>query len=128
MGIKITSKGDWSKTRKWMFRMLHRDYLRVLEQCAQEGIDALSAATPVDSGLTASSWDAEIEYDGAGCTITWVNNNLASGWFNVAIALQYGHGTGTGGYVQGVDYINPAIRPVFDNISNIVWEVVKGNG
>jgi len=128
MGIKITSKGDWSKTRKWLFEMQHKKYLAVLDKCAQQGVDALAQATPVDSGLTASCWDYEIVYDNSGATITWINTNLADGWFNVAIMLQYGHGTGTGGYVQGIDYINPAIRPVFDNISNTVWEVVKGNG
>lgn len=127
MGVKITSKGDWSKTRKWLFEMKHRKYLQVLDHCAAEGVTALASATPKDSGLTASSWDYEIEYDGKGVTITWLNTNLAKGWFPVAIMLQYGHGTGTGGYVQGIDYINPAIRPVFDNISETVWEVVKGN-
>lgn len=127
MGITLTSRGDWYKTRKYLKKLSDEEYMKVLDTAAQLGVEALSSATPKDSGLTAASWDYHIVKSGDGTTIEWINTNLASGWFNVAIALQYGHGTGTGGYVQGYDYINPAIRPVFDHISQIVWEVVKSS-
>lgn len=125
MGITLTSKGDWRKTQKYLKKLSRKDYLKVLDTAAQLGVEALQQGTPKDSGVTANSWDYHIVSYGSGTTIEWVNTNIQSGWFNVAIALQYGHGTGTGGYVEGIDYINPAIRPVFDKISQIVWEVVK---
>ena len=131
MDVHLVVKGTWEKTLTYLKKVkdfyLKDDSTRILEQAAQMGVDALAANTPKDSGLTASSWSYNIINDGGTITIEWVNDNMASGWFNVAIALQYGHGTGTGGWVQGYDYINPAIRPVFDNISEIVWEVVKGS-
>lgn len=127
MGITWKSRGDWRRTRQFLKKLSEEDYLAILDSAAQMGVEALASATPKDSGLTADSWDYNIVRTGSGTTIEWINTNLASGWFNVAIALQYGHGTGTGGYVEGYDYINPAIRPVFDKISDIVWEVVKSS-
>lgn len=124
MRIVLKSRGDWRKTRQFLKKLSEEDYLKVLDSAAQTGVEALASATPKDSGLTASSWEYRIIRDGSGTTIEWGNTNQASGWFNVALALQYGHGTGTGGYVQGYDYINPAIKPVFDNIAKIVWEAV----
>jgi hypothetical protein len=94
-----------------------------LEGYAQRGVDALASATPVDSGLAAASWTYEIKSSPMGATITWLNTDIENG-FPVAIMLQYGHGTGTGGYVQGRDYINPAVRPIFDEIANSVWRAV----
>ena len=87
------------------------------------GVAALQANTPVDSGATAASWDYRILATSRGLSIVWTNSNDAGGT-PVAILLQYGHGTGTGGYVVGRDYINPAIKPVFDRIANDVWKVV----
>ena len=87
------------------------------------GVDALASATPVESGLTAASWYFEVESGGGRHRITWKNSNV-NGGVHIAIILQYGHGTGTGGYVQGRDYINPAIRPVFDKIEAEVWKEV----
>ena len=97
--------------------------MNVLERYGQMGVDALSSATPVDSGVTASSWTFEIEQTSKGATISWLNSNVNQ---NVVIALilQYGHGTGTGGYVEGRDYINPAMRPVFDKIAEQAWKEV----
>lgn len=112
------------------YRMLHKCHtpddivVKVMQECGQQGVDALASATPEDSGLTASSWSYRIENNGKTSAIIWENSNLANGYFPVAIMLQYGHGTGTGGYVQGVDYINPAIKPVFDRIADTVWKVV----
>ena len=131
MDVYLISKGTWEKTLSYLKKVrdfyLKDENTRILEQAAQMGVEALAANTPKDSGLTASSWSYNISNSGGFTTIEWINTNMASGWFNVAIALQYGHGTGTGGWVEGYDYINPAIRPVFDNISEIVWEVVKGS-
>lgn len=127
MPIILKSRGDWRRTRNFLKKLTNEDYLAILDSAAQLGVEALASATPKDSGLTASSWDYNIVRDRNSTKIEWTNSNVVDGWFNVAIALQYGHGTGTGGYVEGYDYINPAIRPVFDRISEIVWEVVKNS-
>ena len=126
-GIRLISKGDFSKTFSFLHKMEDEDYLKVLNELGQRGVDALAANTPVDSGTTASSWSYEIEKSPGRTTIVWTNSNLANGWFPVAIELQYGHGTGTGGFVQGRDYINPAIRPVFDEIADAAWEAVMAS-
>lgn len=89
----------------------------------RRGVEALSAATPVDTGATSQSWRYEINLDRTRTTLTWLNTNTVNG-VNIAIILQYGHGTGTGGYVAGKDYINPAIKPIFDDIANSVWKEV----
>ena len=105
--------------------MEHFDVNKILEKYAKEGVSALAAATPVDSGTTANSWSYEIQTNGESATIYWTNTNINKG-VSIALILQYGHGTGTGGYVQGRDYINPAIRPIFDKIAEEAWsEVVK---
>ena len=87
------------------------------------GVEALSAATPIDTGLAASSWDYEITRDRGVWQITWLNRDVEGG-AQVVLLIQYGHGTGTGGYVQGRDFINPAMRPIFDRIANEAWEAV----
>ena len=126
-GIRLISKGDFSRTFSFLHKMEDEDYLKVLNELGRRGVDALASATPVDSGETARCWDYEIERGPGHTTITWTNSNLAKGWFPVAIELQYGHGTGTGGFVQGRDYINPAIRPVFDEIADAAWEAVMAS-
>lgn len=103
--------------------MTKMEIMSVLNTYGQKGVMALSAATPLDSGLAAYSWDYEVSASGGTYTITWTNSDVENG-FPVAIMLQYGYGTGTGGYVQGRDYINPAIRPIFDEISEKVWKAV----
>jgi hypothetical protein len=95
----------------------------VLEAGAKQGVKALAAATPKDSGLSSDSWGYKISGGKSFVTITWTNTDVENG-FHVAIMLQYGYGTGTGGYVQGRDYINPAIQPVMDQIANDVWKAV----
>lgn len=125
MLVSFKSIGDWAKTKLFFNRMANRTYLDVLNECGRQGVEALQQNTPKDSGQTADSWSYNIVSNGNATSIEWVNDNLANGWFPVAIMLQYGHGTGTGGYVQGYDYINPAIRPVFDDISNKVWEAIR---
>lgn len=122
--IKFTTSGNTNNTDKFLERMIKGDLYSGIERYAQEGVNALRAATPKDSGLTAESWTYEIDRSGGKVSIWWSNTNVVSG-FNVAIGLQYGHGTGAGGWVQGYDYINPALRPVFDRIANGVWEEVQ---
>ena len=120
--IGITSKGDYTKTLKFLSRLTQLDI--DLNKHGQLGVDALSRATPVDTGLTASSWKYRVIKVRNGSAIEWYNTNTRTG-ASVAILIQYGHGTGTGGYVQGVDYINPAIRPVFDQIATEVTRRLK---
>ncbi len=125
MGVVFSHKGDLKKTEQFLKRMAKRDVFNGLEKYAKQGVDALSSATPIDSGLTAESWGYEIHTSKDFYEIVWTNSNVNNG-VPIAIILQYGHATGTGGYVQGRDYINPAIRPVFDKIAENVWkEVVK---
>lgn len=121
--ISITAKGDLKKTEAFLQRVSKVDVRRILDSAGQMGVKALAAATPRDSGLSANSWGYEVSGGRGGATITWINTDVESG-FPVAIMLQYGYGTGTGGYVQGRDYINPAMRPVFDQIAERVWKAV----
>lgn len=120
---KVIHKGNFNKTERFFGKVLKEDYLKVLDKYGQDGVDALAAATPVDSGLTASSWYYEIESDKSGTRIVWKNRNVNQNE-NIAILLQYGHGTRTGGFVAGRDYINPALRPVFDRIAEAAWKEV----
>lgn len=122
--LRITSSGDTSHTEQFLERMIYGDFYNNLTAYADRGIEALRAATPRASGLTADSWEYEIIVKGSDVTIWWNNTHNVDG-FNVAIGLQYGHGTGTGGYVQGVDFINPALRPIFDEIADGVWKEVQ---
>jgi len=111
------------RTEDFLKKLKNADIYRSLDAEAQKGVVALAAAVPKDSGLAADSWDYEIERSGKSVTIKWLNTDIENG-FPVAIMLQYGHGTGTGGYVQGQDYINPAMRPIFDSIADQVWKAV----
>lgn len=121
--ITVTQRGSFDKTEKMLQAAIANRYRDVLSQYAQEGVAALSAATPKDTGLTAASWSYEIETSGSNTTIWWKNSNIGTG-VNVAVILQYGHATKNGGYVQGIDYINPALRPVFDSIADAAWREV----
>jgi hypothetical protein len=119
----FSSSGSTDRTQAFLKKMQSGDLARGLESFAQQGVNALAAMTPVDTGLTASSWGYEIETKGSSTTISWTNYNRQNGAL-VAILLQYGHGTGTGGFVSGYDYINPAIQPIFDLIAEEVWKKV----
>lgn len=121
--IEISSSGSTDKTEKFLTTLTRGDIFATLDKYGQEGVNALATATPVDTGLTAESWTYEVIRDRSGWSIVWRNTNVAAGR-PVAILLQYGHGTGTGGYVAGRDYINPVIRPLFDRIANDIWKVV----
>ena len=121
--ISFGGKGDFSKTIRYFTKLKNAMQLEILEKYGRAGVAALSSATPVDSGKTASSWTYEVSRSQTGATITFYNSNVNKG-VNIAIILQYGHGTGTGGWVEGRDYINPAIQPVFDKMVESVWKEV----
>jgi hypothetical protein len=125
--ISMTVRGSFDKTEKFLKDMadMPSTILRVANSEAQKGVEALIAATPRDSGLAASSWGYKVVQNKRSITIVWTNTDLENGGYPVAIMLQYGHGTGSGGYVQGRDYINPAMKPVFESIANNVWKAVK---
>ena len=116
--------GSFSNTFNFLKVLKRREMFKRLEGYAQIGVNALAGATPADTGITAASWSYEIIDEGGELRIIWSNSNVVDGWFNVAVGIQYGHGTGTGGYVTGIDYINPALKPVFDAISEKVWKAV----
>ena len=123
--IRFTSKGDFSKATRYFKRVSEASKIKILEKYGAKGVAALSSATPVEGGLTASSWSYNVEREPGRSVINFTNSNQNKG-VHIAIILQYGHGTGTGGWVEGRDYINPAIQPVFDDILEQAWtEVTK---
>lgn len=121
--ISFTQKGDFSKLNRYFEKLREAAKIGVLDKYGREGVAALSSATPVDSGLAAGSWYYEIERSATSARIIFNNSDIENG-FPVAIMIQYGHGTGTGGWVEGRDYINPAIQPVFDKIADAAWREV----
>lgn len=123
MSISFSSTGSFRNTEAFLHRMSRNDIASVLNKYGAMGTAALRSATPVESGATAASWSHQVSKSARGWELSWDNQN-GSGKTKVAILLQYGHGTGTGGYVAGRDYINPAIRPVFDQIATAVWREV----
>lgn len=123
--IKFGHKGDFSKTSRFLERIKNGVNARSLEKYGREGVEALASATPVDTGLTARSWYYKIDEQNGKTTISFCNSNIQNGWVPVAIILQYGHGTRNGGWVEGRDYINPAIQPIFDKIANNAWKEVS---
>ena len=123
--IGFRHKGDFSKTTNFLKKSRQKSILKVLERYGREGVAALASATPVDTGLTAASWYYKIEQKTTSASLLFCNSNVQRG-IPIAIILQYGHGTGTGGWVQGRDYINPAIQPIFDRLAKDAWrEVTK---
>lgn len=122
--LYVTSQGDFSKTQKFLAKLARPNIIERLKAYGSMGVDALSAATPKDSGKTAGSWGYEVKQSGKTYSIVWTNTNVVQG-VPIAVILQYGHGTGTGGYVKGRDYINPAIQPIMDRIAEDIWKVVS---
>ena len=123
--ISFRQKGDFSKTNSFLKNMKRNAYLRILDGYGKQGVAALASATPVDTGLTASSWYYTIDRTANSVSIVFHNSNVQNG-VPIAIVLHYGHATGTGGWVQGRDYINSAIQPIFDKLANEAWrEVTK---
>ena len=123
--IKCTHKGDFSNTTRFLEKAKRTAKLSDLDKYGRAGVAALSSATPVDSGLTANSWYYKIERNNGVVSIQFLNSNVVNG-IPIAIILQYGHATRNGGWVEGRDYINPAIQPIFDNITNSAWKEVTG--
>lgn len=124
--IVVKQKGDFSKTEKFLNSISKKQYYRNLQKYAEQGVAALASATPKDSGETANSWGYEIRQSKNSVSIYWTNSNVNKG-VPIAVIIQYGHGTRNGGYVQGRDYINPAMRPIFDKIAESVWKEVTSS-
>ena len=122
--ITFRQKGDFSKLTRYLEKAKEVIHIGDLDKYGRAGVAALSSATPVDSGLTANSWYYEIKNQNGTASITFLNSNIQNG-VPIAIILQYGHGTGTGGWVEGRDYINPAIQPIFDEITEKAWKEVR---
>ena len=121
--FSLKEHGNYDRIRNYLMRNKTPQYIKVLEHYGQEGVAALSQATPVDSGLTASSWSYKVVPGTTKSSIEFHNTNINNG-VPIAIILQYGHGTGTGGWVEGRDYINPAIQPIFEKIAEEAWKEV----
>ena len=122
--ISFRQKGDFSKLSRYLERAKEAEKVGILDKYGREGVAALVSATPTDSGKTAVSWEYEIVRQNGSVSIVFKNTNVNKG-VNIAVILQYGHGTGTGGWVQGRDYINPAIQPIFDRIADDAWKEVS---
>ena len=123
-GISFRYKGDFNKANKFLQKILKRGYIKIIEKYAKEGVSALSLATPKDTGLTAASWGYEVVESDDSIVIYFTNSNVVNDWYNVAILLQFGHGTRNGGYVAGRDYINPAITPILEKLAGEAWKEV----
>ena len=122
--ITYRTKGDLTKTETFLKRLMKQDLKSILNKYGQLGVEALSKATPVDTGKTAASWDYEVTIAPGSATLTWTNSNTNRG-VPIALLIQYGHGTPTGGYVPGQDYIKPAIRPIMDELTKALWKEVS---
>lgn len=131
MKINFEQKGNFNKFEKYLVKNLHIKALirPILDKYGRRGVELLREATPKDTGKTSESWSYEIvEDDNGNWQIVWSNSNVVDDWANVAILLQYGHATKNGGFVKGIDYINPAIAKVFQDMADEAWKEVKSNG
>lgn len=123
MHVSFELQGSWTETESFLRKAPEVNIRAILERIAAEGVRALERATPVDTGMASISWYYEVFRRKDGWEIVWSNSNQEDG-FPVAVMIQYGHGTGTGGYVRGRDYINPALQPIFDRIRDEAWKAV----
>lgn len=121
--ISYTTSGSTNKTEAFLTKIKSRSIFSRVDSICRQGVEALAAATPADSGLAADSWGYHISKKGPRYIITWTNSDVENG-YPVAVMIQYGHATGTGGYIPGRDYINPAIRPIMNQIADQVWKEV----
>lgn len=126
--ISVEHKGDFSNLEKFLKENEHMDIDHYLNMFGKKGVEALAAATPVRTGLTRDSWRYEIEKDETKgrIKVVWLNDNIVDEWFNVALMIQYGHATGSGYWVEGIDYINPAMKSIFDEMAEEIWKEVNG--
>ena len=127
--ISFKHKGNWKRTERFLKKNYGTSFEQILEKYGKRGVEALRQYTPVDTGLTADSWYYTINKDSEGIpySITWGNTNIEDGWFNVAIMIQYGHATGSKGYFEGIDYLNPALQPIFEDRSQSIWWEVSNS-
>jgi hypothetical protein len=123
MGVKITSHGNFNKTESWLKRLLERSYLKKLDKYGKMGVDALRRATPVDTGLAASSWHYQVIVDGDSGKLTWYNDDIEGGC-TVVVLVDRGHATKSGGWVAGKHFIEPALDPIMKKLEDEVWEEV----
>lgn len=121
----VTTSGSFDNTEKFLRDMSKNDIKGILGKFGQQGVDALSLATPKRSGHTARSWKYRVDRKGKRWVVEWYNTNF-NGDSQIAVLIQYGHGTGTGGFIEGIDYINPAMQPIFDQVIAEIWKGVKG--
>lgn len=117
-------RGNFEKTEKYLNKLASGGIFDKVERLAEAGLDALRQATPVDSGTTAASWGYYIKKEKGQYSVVYTNSNVKDG-VNIAVLLQHDHGTGTGGFVEGIDYINPVLKPIFDNMVKSVWKEVS---
>ena len=122
--ITISSKGNFNNTEKFFKKVISSNYLSIFEKYGKEGVRLLASATPIDSGKTANSWSYDIQKNKSGISIIWSNSNIIDG-VSIAIIIQYGHATRSGSYIQGKDYINPAIKPLFDKLTEDLYKDVN---
>lgn len=125
--IKLTSSGQFKKTKKYLEKIKRVDKFKILDRYGKLGVQALSSVTPVRTGKTAASWDYEIKEQSGSFSITWTNSNKASDGTPIVLLLQLGHGTRSGSYVAGRDFINPAIEPIMEKLAKEVWEEVTNH-
>ena len=121
--ISATDSGSFTKTMKFLELMQSNRIFNVLEHYGREGVDILRRATPRETGETGESWEYKVVHQNGRHILSWGNTHVEDG-VNIAVIIQYGHGTGTGGYVEGIDYINPALRPLFQRILDDIWRQV----
>ena len=121
--IEMRQSGDFKKNLTFLTNLRKKSIRPILEKYGQKGVEALAEATPKATGKTAASWSYEIKMDKSGATLCWKNSNIVDG-VPIAVILQYGHGTRNGAYVQGVDYINPALAPIFSALADELWKEV----
>ena len=121
--ITVKVDGSHKKTHDYLDKLSRKKHISTLEHYGQLGVDALSSATPIDSGLTATSWEYSVVNTKGVYSIVWSNTNVNDGT-NVAVIIQYGHAAKNGRWIEGRDYVNPAIQPIFDNITNEIWKQV----
>lgn len=122
--ISVTNSGSFNNIENFLKKNKNIDFDHYLDTFGQAGVEALSKATPKDTGLTSESWYYQVEKKDGLIKISWHNSNVVDDWYNVAIGIQYGHGTANGTYVQGIDYINPAMQSIFDEFAQAIWEEV----
>ena len=123
--ISVTHEGNFNKIERFLKKSEKIDIDHYLEKFGQAGVEALAAATPKDTGRTSECWYYKIEKSDDRTVITWCNSNVVDDWYNVAVGIQYGHGTASGVYVQGIDYINPAMCTIFDELAEQIWKEVQ---